>query len=168
MCDCQHHICCIPSSLLSEGLGLSTSFNPNLPFGVMRYSLYDINLINIHEHNLHMISLFVFFFIQNKAKTVLFAMIYNLPWFKIILTFLDLIASRYSPPPAENPQNGVVKVGLRKLMVKRFNVTANLNSFRQYRQHLFGTDSFQVKLNFLSICCHPTIFQGKPLFGIIF
>ena len=30
-------------------------------FGMMKYSLFDINPINIHEHNLHMIRIFVTF-----------------------------------------------------------------------------------------------------------
>ena len=48
-----------------------SNFNPNLPdpvnfvpFETMRYSLFDINLIYFHEHNLHMICMIVFVFIS--------------------------------------------------------------------------------------------------------
>ena len=44
------------------------SFTPNLPdpinvipWDMMRYPLFDTNLINIHEHHLHMIYKFVMF-----------------------------------------------------------------------------------------------------------
>ena len=48
---------------------LLKSLNPNLldplnfvPFCMMKYLLFDINLINIHEWSLHMICIFVLFF----------------------------------------------------------------------------------------------------------
>ena len=48
----------------------SSTFNPNLPnpvnlvpFGKMTYSLFDLNLINIYDHNLH-ICIFVFLFVS--------------------------------------------------------------------------------------------------------
>ena len=40
--------------------------------------LLNCNIINIHEHNLHMIIVFVFLLI-NKALTFLFAIISDLP-----------------------------------------------------------------------------------------
>ena len=52
-------------------------FNPSLPdpvnfvpFGMMKYSFFEINL-NAHEHNLHMICIFAFLFL-NKTYTFLF------------------------------------------------------------------------------------------------
>ena len=35
-----------------------------VPFGKMRYLLFDINFINIHEHNLHMICISIFLFVS--------------------------------------------------------------------------------------------------------
>ena len=59
-----------------------TGLNPNLPdplncvpFGTMRYPIFAINLINFHEHNLHMIWICLF---QNKALTFLFPMKYDM------------------------------------------------------------------------------------------
>ena len=47
-------------SLLNPNLPNSVNF---VPFGMMSYSLFDINLINIHEHDLHIICIFVILFV---------------------------------------------------------------------------------------------------------
>ena len=59
----------------------------------MRYSLYDINLISINEHNLHKIIIFcIFLCFWIKPKH------FSLQWYicllKIFVTFTNLIASR--------------------------------------------------------------------------
>ena len=72
--------------------------NPNLPgpanfvpFGTMRNSLFDINLISIPYIKFAYIYFSLFL---NEAQTFLFAMIYDLPGYIIILTFVDVIDSR--------------------------------------------------------------------------
>ena len=60
----------------------------------MRYAYFDINLINIHDHNMHVICIFVFLLVLNNAWTFLFAMINNLPRFTTSLTFMRVIDIR--------------------------------------------------------------------------
>ena len=73
-------------------------FNPNLPgpvnfvpFGTMRNSRFDINLISITY--IKFVYLYFSLFL-NKAQTFLFAMINDLPRYIIILTFIIVIDSR--------------------------------------------------------------------------
>ena len=77
---------------------LRLSINPNLrapanfvPFGTMRNSLFDINLISITYIKFVYLDFSLFL---NKAQTFLFAMIYDLPRYIIILTFINVIDSR--------------------------------------------------------------------------
>ena len=77
---------------------LMNLLNPNLPgpvnfvpFGTMRNSLFDINLISITYIKFVYIYFSLFL---NKAQTFLFAMIYDLPGYIIILTFINVIDSR--------------------------------------------------------------------------
>ena len=46
---------CIHYLLLQPYLSDPVNF---VPFGVIRYSIFTVNLINIHEHNLHRICSF--------------------------------------------------------------------------------------------------------------
>ena len=48
----RHSLVFIGSDALNSDLSNHVNF---IPFGRMRYSIFSISLINIHEHNLHMI-----------------------------------------------------------------------------------------------------------------
>ena len=88
-------------------------FNPNVPapvnfvpFGTMRYSPFDVNLISIT------CILFVYLYFclfLNKAKTFLFTMIYALSRYIIFLTFKKC---DWLQIDTGHPQNGPGKLGL--------------------------------------------------------
>ena len=77
------------TTMTEKNLDDVAPFNPNLsgpanfvPFGTMRKSLFDINLINITYIKFVYIYFSLFL---NKAQTFLLAMIYDLPGYIIIL-----------------------------------------------------------------------------------
>ena len=71
--------------------------NPNLPTPLS----LNCDLINIHEQNLHIIIIFVFFVcFLNKARTFLFEVIYDLLWFIFVLALRSVIDYTYAVPYA--------------------------------------------------------------------
>ena len=55
----------------------------------------NCDIINIHEHNLHMIIIFIFYLFLDKDRPFLFAMISDLPWFIFVLAFRYVIDYTY-------------------------------------------------------------------------
>ena len=104
---------------LSKRFNFTRVFNSNepdhvnfVPFGIKRYSLFDINLISIHEHDLHKIVIFAFCFVSEYS--FLFALISDLPQFKIMLTFITFNCLQMGIFNfSKNLQNGVGKLCLK-------------------------------------------------------
>ena len=95
---CVVRLCQIGSGGVSACSFSALPLNPNLPgpvnfvpFGTMRNSLFDNNLISITY--LEFVYIYFSLFL-NKAQTFLFAMIYDLSGYIIILTFINVIDSR--------------------------------------------------------------------------